>query len=186
MRRSFCTLVLLFIAFTSFSQAKITWQNGYKLSVLDFQAETPESQQGQSYYLAAALDFGNANTRQAFKQTKNPNKLVTTYFIPANSWLQQGEGTEIMLKYAQMEFDLLELYARKYRQQLHKDKAAFLTPDITRNIRHQVLAQIEKRRQEMQYAVAESEGKGTAFHEQLLQEIATLIEFCQECELTKK
>lgn len=51
--------------------------------------------------------------------TKNFNKNVTASFNPSSSWIQQGEGTDFLLSYAQMEFDLLELYARKLRTRLY-------------------------------------------------------------------
>ena len=188
MRGSFFALLLSFIAFTSFSQVRTEWEEGYKLSVLDFQTEAPKNQegQGQTYYLAANLDFNYARSNSEYMLTKNFNKNVTAFFMPANSWLQQGEGTEILLKYAQMDFDLLELYARKLRQRFHNQKNAFSNPNFFQQAHDEVNAAMVTRRVEMQNAAAESDSKGAAFHEQVLKEIAALAEFCQECKPAKK
>jgi hypothetical protein len=188
MLRNLLTLLLLISAFTALGQAKTEWKEGYKLSVLDFQAESPKSRegQGQTYYLAANLDFSYAMSNYEFMLTKNFNKFVTAYFIPANSWLQQGEGTEILLKFAQMDFDLLELYARKYRQRLYGEKNAFSKPNFFQQAHEEVNAAMAKRSVEMQNAVSESDGKGEEFHGQILKEISELAEFCKECKPVKK
>ena len=188
MRRIFFAFILLFVSFSSFGQVKTEWKEGYKLTVLDFQAEAPNSRegQGQTYYLAANLDFAYAMSNYEFMLTKNFNKNVTAFFMPANSWLQQGEGTEILLKYAQMDFDLLELYARKFRQRLYEEKKALSDPNFFQQAHNDINANMAKRRVAMQNATAESEGQGEAYHEQILKEIAALAEFCKECKPVKK
>jgi len=179
--------ILLLASFTSFGQAKKDWQAGYQLSVLDFQAEAPASSvgQGQTYYLAAHLNFNYAKPN-AVTPTPDWNKSVTAFFMPESSWLQQGEGTEILLQYAQMDFDLLELYARKFRQRLYRERHALTNPNLFQQARDGVNTELAKRRVEMQNAAAASDNKGEAFHEQILKEIAALAEFCQECKLDKK
>jgi hypothetical protein len=188
MRKFLLTLTLLLIGFTSFSQAKTEWKDGYQLSVLDFRADPPKNreEQGQTYYLAANLDFSYVTSSYESMRTKNFNKFVTAYFIPDSSWLQQGEGTEIMLKYAQMDFDLLELYARKYRKRLFEEKNALSNPGFFQQAHDKIMAEMTKRHREMQNAVAESDAKGAAYHEQILKEIGALAEFCKACKPVKK
>ncbi|PIQ21091.1 MAG: hypothetical protein COW65_11140 [Cytophagales bacterium CG18_big_fil_WC_8_21_14_2_50_42_9] len=188
MRLHFLAFILFFTIFTSWGQAKTEWKEGYKLTVLDFQAEPPISRegQGQTYYLAANLDFNYAMSSYEFMLTKNFNKNVTAFFIPANSWLQQGEGTEILLRYAQMDFDLLELYARKFRQRLYAEKNAFSNPNFFQETYNEINAEMNRRHVEMQNAMAESNSKGEAFHAQILKEITALAEYCKECKPTKK
>ena len=182
MYRNLLTLIFLFVAFTAFGQARKEWQEGYKLSVLDFEAEAPKNQEGrgQSYYLAANLDYKKATSSSEPKLAKDLNQYVTAYFIPAQSWLQQGEGTEILLKYAQMDFDLLELYARKYRKRLYNEKIAHVNSHFIQQAQQEVDTAIAKRRGEMLQAVAESDSKAESFHEQVLKEIAELAQFSKE------
>jgi len=188
MHRIFIALFLILTAFTGSAQIKTEWKEGYKLSVLDFTAEAPKNRegQGQTYYLAANLDFGYAMSSYEFMLTKNFNKNVTAFFMPANSWLQEGEGTETLLQYAQMDFDLLELYARKFRQRLYEEKNAFSNPNFFQETYNGINAEMASRHVEMQNAVAESDSKGAAFHEQVLKEVAALAEFCKDCKPPKK
>lgn len=187
MRRNILTLALFITAFTSFSQAKKDWVAGYKLSVLDFQAEPPKGRegQGQTFYLAANLDYGYAMSSYEFMQTKNFNSYITAYFFPALSWLQQGEGTEILLRYAQMDFDLIELYARKFRQKLYQEKKALSNPDFFQEAQDKIKAEMAKRHVEILNAASESDAKGDAFHRQILTEISELADFCKECKPAK-
>lgn len=181
MYRNLLTLIFLFAALSALGQARTEWQEGYKLSVLDFAAEPPKSQveQGQSYYLAAHLDYARITNRSA-ANTKNLNASVTAYFIPTQSWLQQGEGTEILLKYAQINFDLLELYARKYRQRLYEKKQLAANLRYLQQAQQEVNIALSKRRAEMHNAVAESDSKADAFHELILKEIAELTQFSKQ------
>ena len=187
MHRNIFTLLFFLIAFSSFGQEKTEWKEGYKLSVLDFQAEAPQNrqEQGQTYYLAVNLDFSYGLGYNKFKRPKNLNNMVTASFNPGASWLQQGEGTETLLKYAQMDFDLAELYARKYRKRLHAEKDALTNSKLFQKVQKEIKAEMATRRLELQQAVSESDAKGAAFQEQILKEIEDLAEFCQDCEPAK-
>ena len=182
MRRNIITLLLFLTAFGSFGQARTEWKEGYKLSVLDFQAEAPQNrqEQGQTYYLAVNLDFSYGPSHYALKRPKNLNNIVTASFNPGASWLQQGEGTEILLKYAQMDFDLAELYARKYRKRLYAEKDALSNTKLFHKVQKEIKADMATRRLEKQQA--EADVKGAAFQEQILKEIEYLAEFCKDCE----
>lgn len=188
MRKIIFTLLFLVMALTSFGQAKTEWKEGYRLSISDFQAVAPKSREGigQSYALAANLDFGYAMSSYEFMLTKNFNKNVTTFFIPANSWMQPGDATETLLKYAQMDFDLLELYARKYRQRLYAEKNPFSNLNFFQLASSENNAEMNKRHVEMQNAVAESEVARDTYHAQILKEISELADYCKECKPVKK
>jgi hypothetical protein len=188
MHRNLFTLIFLLVSFISFGQVKTEWKEGYRLTVLDFETEPPVlgEGQGQTYNLASSLDFGYYMNTYEFMLTKNFNKNVTVYFVPANSWLHQGEGTQTLLKYAQTDFDMMELYARKYRQKLYEAKNAFSNPNFFAEVRDEITAEYSKRQVEMHNAVSESDAKAEAFHAQILTEIAALAEFCKTCKPVKK
>jgi hypothetical protein len=185
--RSIFLLILLLRAINSFSQAKTYWQEEYQLSVLDFQAEVPETPggQGHNYYLNAHLNFDSNSRTQKAKQSTYINNKVSVYFYPDKSWLQQGEGTETWLKMAQMEFDLLELYARKYRQQLAREKTIYSNPALLGQMQQNLKTRLASHQYEMQRAISESDSKREAFHESIKAEIAGLSAYCRECEPAK-
>lgn len=179
----FLIILLFFMSSSLRSQTKSEWKEGYKLSVLDFQSEPPKvrENQNQTYYLAANLDFNNQKSNNKSRQFEHLYKNVTALFYPSESWLQQGEGTETLLKFAQMEFDLLELYARKYRKRVNNDKYAFSNPNFFQRAYKEVMIQKSKRQLELQNAIAESDNKRDAFHDQILKEINELAAFCRDC-----
>lgn len=186
MLKNLFTLILLLSAFHTFSQEKTEWREDYKISLADFQAQPPKSRDmAQSYFLGGNLGFGYAMSNYEFMFTKNFNKHVSAYFTPSNSWLQEGEGTEVLLQYAQMEFDLLELYARKCRNRLYESKSALSNHDFFQQAYDEVTAEMVKRQVEMQDAVLESESKMVAYHQQIRKEISELADFCKECKPTK-
>ncbi|MGV3586647.1 MAG: hypothetical protein ACO1OF_06580 [Adhaeribacter sp.] len=188
MRCNLFIISFLFIPFISFGQVKTEWKEGYRLTVLDFEAEPPILREGQAqtYNLASSLDFGYYMNTYEFMLTKNFNKKVSVYFVPSISWLHQGEGTQILLKYAQTDFDMMELYARKYRKKLYDTKNAFSNPNFFSELHDEIRAEYSKRQVEMHNAVAESDAKAEAFHTQILTEIAELAEFCKTCKPVKE
>jgi hypothetical protein len=187
MLKKIFTPVFVFIAFNTFSQVKTEWREDYKISLSDFQAQPPKSRDNvsQSFYLAGNLDFGYAMSNYEFMLTKNFNKHVAAFFVPANSWIQEGPQTEHLQQYAQMQFDLLELYARKYRKQLYESKGALSNYNFFQQAHDQINAELIKRQVEMQDAALESEDKRAAYHQQIRKEISEMPDFCKECKPTK-
>ncbi|MHA6248727.1 hypothetical protein ACXYMU_12370 [Pontibacter sp. CAU 1760] len=181
------TLVLLLANYTAFSQAKIEWAANYRISAPDFEAQPPKSREDvtQSFLLAGSLDYGYAMTNYEFMLTKNFNKHVTAYFTPANSWMQTGEQTDFLLRYAQMEFDLLELYARKLRKRLYESKNALSNYDFFQQAYDEVIAEMGKKQVEMQDAALASEASMTAYHQQIRKDIVELPDYCKACKPVK-
>ncbi|WP_026464959.1 hypothetical protein [Adhaeribacter aquaticus] len=175
---------LLFFALNTYGQEKLEWQENYKLTVLDFKAEPPVNEPGLTYHLVAKLTFHPALSGATAKKLSDVNSAVTVVFVPEHSWLHEGEGTEILLKYAQMELDLLELYARKYRQQLYNSSLKPLSLPFVKQTQQALLAELETRRVQMQQAGAESDISADKYHQQILREIASLALFCKACRLS--
>ncbi|MBC3539253.1 hypothetical protein ACFSC6_07840 [Rufibacter sediminis] len=187
MLRNLFTLILSLIALNTFSQGRTEWKENYTLTLNDFQAQAPKSQQNgsNSFSLAASLDFGYAMSNYEFMLTKNFNNRVTAYFVPASSWLQQGESNERLLQYAQMQFDLLELHARKYRKRLYESKNALSNYDFYQKANDAISTEYMNAGVEMQDAVLESNAKALEYHQKIKKEIAEMAEFCKECKPVK-
>lgn len=125
-------------------QVKLAWQeNG--LSWTDFQAQPdPESpfsantSSGISYYWSMK---GTAAGKEYLYE-------VTSYFLPENSWVKGGRGSETLLAHEQLHFDITELHARKLRKALAEfdfDNAGNLKSDL-----QQIYLKAEKERALMQ------------------------------------
>ncbi|MDX5480992.1 MAG: hypothetical protein LPK07_04860 [Hymenobacteraceae bacterium] len=186
MIKKFTTLLFLFISLHSFGQSKVEWKEGTKLSLDDFQGQAPAAGASQNYYLAATLDFAYAMTNAEFMLTKNFNRNVSVYYNPAISWIQDGENTAQLLKYAQMDFDLMELYARKLRKRIYDAKGAFSNYNFYQQAQEEVHADMVKRQSEMYATTYFDDEEMEAYHRQILNEMAELNEFCKECKPAKK
>ncbi|MBF9254332.1 hypothetical protein I2I11_13585 [Pontibacter sp. 172403-2] len=178
--------IFLFFAFQAMGQTKVEWQEGRKLAASDFTGQAPETHSSQSYYLAANLEFGYAMSNYEFMLTKNFNKNVTVYFNPAASWLQEGEDTENLLKYAQMDFDLMELYARKLRKRVYEAKGTFSNYNFFQQAQEEIQAEMAKRQSDMYASTSFDKDKMEAYHQQILTEIAALPDFCKACKPARK
>lgn len=183
----FLTVVLLLASFNGFSQMKIEWTEDHKISLSDFKAQPPKSRDDvtQSFFLAGNLDYGYAMSSYEFMFTKNFNRNVVAYYNPDNSWLQPGNNTAFLLQYAQMEFDLIELYARKCRKRLYESKSALSNYDFFQQAYDEVTSEMVKRQVEMQDAALASEDSMVEYHQQIRKEIAEMADYCKECKPVK-
>jgi hypothetical protein len=186
LRKTF-TLILSLIAFNTYSQGRIEWKENYIITLNDFQAPSPAKQENgpTNFYLAASLDFGYAMSNYEFMLTKNFNSRVSSFFIPTRSWMQQGGETDRLLQFAQMQFDFVELYARKYRKRLYDSKNALSNYDFYQKANDEIQAEYAYAQVDMQNAAYESNEKALAYHQQIKKEIVELADFCKECKPVK-
>ena len=117
-------IILLFLlaANGSFSQPSknnyILWSSIRKLTATDFVIKTKNLQSNSSFaqfnidYAVNGFDF----------MTKNFNKKVNNYFIKSASWIDTTYDTVTSIKYQQTLFDIAEIYARYFRNELKKNR----------------------------------------------------------------
>jgi hypothetical protein len=79
---------------------------------------------GYSVLAACGIDFHFHMNGYQFMFTKNFNSKVTTTFTRSASYIQTPDSliSERLLNLSQAEFDLAELYARKFRKLLFESK----------------------------------------------------------------
>lgn len=123
------TLLLVLFSIPSFAQNNIEWNENYKLQLSDFQSKGTEigNTEINSIHTASGLDFSIQMTNIEFMFTKNFNsKVSTTFKRDAASIIATDTVTaNHLLDFAQYEFDLSELYARKLRRDLYLNKGTF-------------------------------------------------------------
>ncbi len=115
-------VAFLFISAVGFAQEeeeKIPWEENNPLVWSLFQGEPKlespfhaETNSGISHSLSV---------KQSDKHIEFDFE-VHTYFIPAHSWVKEGERSEYLLGHEQMHFDITELHARKLRKELREYK----------------------------------------------------------------
>lgn len=109
-------LISFFVFFSQEKETTIVWSESYKLTWDDFQG-TPKINKEAVAVTASGITFG-------YSINKLDDKIVAftteigAYFYPKKSWYKLEQATEHILKHEQLHFDITELFARKFRQQV--------------------------------------------------------------------
>lgn len=153
----------------------------------DFQSSATQIGNSNTFSLrsSAGMSFLFSMSNYEFMFTKNFNSKVSCTFTRNAAILIAPDSifANQLVNFAQYEFDLTELYARNFRQQLYEKKGAFSGAGFFQPI-YDTLQQ--------QYAVRDAEsGKLTNFgqdsakltelHNAVLEEINSLSDFCKTC-----
>lgn len=121
--------MILLASLTSKAQNVIDWSETYKLQLSDFQAATTQIGNVNMYSLhsSAMMDFSFYMSNYEFMFTKNFNAKVSCKFTrdAASLIAPDNETAEALLDFAQYEFDLQEMYARRFRKKCLKRKELF-------------------------------------------------------------
>ncbi len=191
MKKLLISCAFCWIAVISYGQEKKAWTEEYLIEMGDFQGVAPimEEDYVQRYYLAAQLAFNYQMNHYQFAFTKNFNKYVEVYFNPASSWIEEGDQTDMLLEMANLDYDLAELHARKFRKRIFENKNIVSSPALLQSefekvsneyadYRAQVLSEI--------MASATIHEKLAHYRQSVNLEIYNLAEFCQACKPAKK
>lgn len=185
-------LTFLFIAAIVKAQNTIDWDGIYQLQLSDFQS--PSTQIGgvniYSLHSASGMDFSFQMSNAEFMFTKNFNSRVNCSFKrDAASLVAPDSAMALdMLNFSRYEFDLSELYARKFRRKLFEEKSAFSGAGFFRPIHDEIQREYTER-----HTLAGSETdlgrnkeKLKELHQAVLKEIQELSGFCKTCKPPKK
>lgn len=186
--------ILILLSLTIPSQAQmIHWDGQYKLKISDF--KSPATQIGGdvtmlSVYTAAAMDFTFHMTNAEFMFTKNFNSKVSCAFDPLAASMVAPDSASAydLLAFAQFEFDLTELYARKFRKKLYEQKGAFSDVSFFRPIYDENRRELTERLTiaGRQTDVGRNRANLRDLHDAALAEIAELSDFCKTCKPVKR
>lgn len=188
---------LLFLAFllaTSFARAqnKIDWDGKYQLQLSDLQS--PASQIGGtnviSLHTASNIGFSFQVSNAEFLFTKNFNSKVSCSFDRQAASIVAPDSLTAMslLHFGQYQFDLSELYARKFRKKLYEGKGTFSDASFFRPIYDTIQRQFTERNTlaEKETDMGTDSASLKVLHEEVLKEIQQLPNFCKTCKPPKK
>ena len=94
----------------------MAWRDHYKLSWLNFKGQ-PEPNSTAVAVTASGITFGYS-LKRIDNKIVSFNANVEAHFYPNKSWYLKDKGNAHILAHEQLHFDITELYARKFRQQL--------------------------------------------------------------------
>jgi hypothetical protein len=186
------TTICLSIATATFSQNEINWDGQYQLQLSDFQS--PATQIGNvnvySLHTGSGIDFSFYMSNVEFMFTKNFNSKVNNAFKRDVASLVSPDETTAnsIISFAQYEFDLSELYARKFRKKLFEEKGAFSNVSFFKPIYDAIQKEFSERDTEAGKAtdLGRKKEKLQVVHEQVLKEVQELFDFCKDCKPPKK
>lgn len=173
-------------------QNAIEWDGKYQLQLSDFQSSTTQIGGTNVYSLhtASGIDFSFYMSNAEFIFTKNFNSKVNCSFNRNAASLVAPDSltATALLAFARYEFDLSELYARKFRKRLYEEKGAFSDASFFKPVYDEIQGEFSER-----HTIA---GKSTdlgrdkemlkQLHQEVLIEIAQLAAFCKTCKPPKK
>ncbi|MEX2232991.1 MAG: hypothetical protein WD824_12575 [Cyclobacteriaceae bacterium] len=187
-------VVLLTLPVIANAQNVIDWDPNYKLNISDFQSGATAIGEGAgniySLHSSARMDFSFSMSNYEFMFTKNFNSKVNcTFTRDAASLIAPDEKiAECLLRFARYEFDLSELYARKFRKKLFESKGAFSSASFFRPIFDELQKEYVDRHGNAakETDIGRNEAKLAELHFEVLGEIDELVEFCKTCKPPKR
>ena len=110
---------LLFLGLVkSTNEDTMTWNESHKLNWADFKA-SPNQNSDAVALTASGITFGYS-LKTSGERIIDFSTSVEAHFYPNKSWYLKDKGSTYILAHEQLHFDITELYARKFREQLIK------------------------------------------------------------------
>ncbi|MGJ8593336.1 MAG: DUF922 domain-containing protein [Aquaticitalea sp.] len=94
----------------------ISWRDDLKLTWTDFKGP-PKAHKYAVAVTASGITF-EFSVKELNAEIISFDTKVEAHFYPDKSWYIKKEGTPQILAHEQLHFDITELYARKFRQQI--------------------------------------------------------------------
>ncbi len=123
----FC--LLFFLLGTAPKEDTILW-NSKKLTWTDFKAD-PNPNSDAVALTASGITFGQS-IKTLGGRIIGFSTTVEAFFYPNQSWYVKDRADDFTLRHEQLHFDITELFARKFRQQITKLRA---NPKIREQLR---------------------------------------------------
>ena len=165
---------------------------GWKIQTSDFKSASTQIGNVKVYSLfnSCGPEFSFYMSNMEFMFTKNFNSKVNCKFKKNSSALVAPDSAIAMdlLAFAQYQFDLSELCARKFRKKIFDEKATFSDVSFIKPIFDNILIEYSERStkagKETDLGIKKDELK--ILQDDVLLQIQELSEFCKECKPSKK
>ena len=191
MKKNILIIYILF-AIQTYSQNEIHWDGKYQLQLTDFQSTSTQigNTKVSSLNCTSGFNFLVSMSNIEFLFTKNFNSKVNNRFMrDASSLVSPNKETvDCLINFAQFQFNLSELYARKLRKNLYDNKKTFSDVSFLKPIFDETQKEYSIR---LTNATKETDlgSKSSILQKlnaQVLIELEDYAEFCKECKISKK
>lgn len=186
-------MAIFLLTFSSgFSQSIIDWRLGYKLELADFQSPQTEINEALSstIFSGCNMEFGFQMSSGEFMFTKNFNSKAKTTFNRSAAVITAPDSAtaEQLVAFARYNFDLTELYTRKFRKEMYEKKGSFSDFNFFQPIFSALQGELNA--ETARVSKATDLGRNAVVlvqeHKRVLSEIEVLSDFCFECKPPKK
>ncbi|WP_439150911.1 DUF922 domain-containing protein [Winogradskyella sp.] len=110
-------MVFLLVGSSS-NEETLSWTESRKLTWQDFKAEPSEGVEAVAL-TASGITFGYS-LKTSGQRIIDFSTSVHAHFYPNKSWYLEDRSNAYILQHEQLHFDITELYARMFRQQLER------------------------------------------------------------------
>lgn len=110
------------LLFVQNDEPALSWNESYKLSWSDFKAK-PNKRVSASAVTASGITFG-FSIKQTDDRVISFQTEVNAHFYPEKSWVKSELADNHVLGHEQLHFNITELHARKFRQQISELKTS--------------------------------------------------------------
>ena len=186
-------LLLSGLATHASCQTEIPWKENYQLTFEDFQSkQTKVDPSKTSFFIQPGMTIGFSfmMTNYEFMFTKNFNSKVNTVFNKSLATISAPDTVTVnyLLDYARYSFDLHELYARRFRQQIFQKKSAFsdavFFQPIFDQLHQEMSAENSRVLDETQFGA--NRQRLILEHQKVRIQLLELSDFCLDCKPPKK
>ncbi len=185
-------ILLLILLLPVFGNSQnIEWSPDYKLQLSDFASPATEIGRDEIALIASPrIEFSYQMSYAEFMFTKNFNSKVVCMFTPSSAAIvAPDEATaQKIVKFAQYQFDLCELYSRKFRKKLFESKGTFSNSDFFKISYEEMQNEVAARSTEAgkMTKLGIDEQKTKELHDEVLAELAAFPDYCKTCKPPKK
>lgn len=190
--RNLSIITLLLLSTSLFAQNTIDWDGNYQLQLSDFQSPSTSIGKMDHYSIqtGVSLDYEVSMTNAVFAFTKNFNDKVNNTFHKNAAVIIAPDSSYAnnLLELARFDFDLAELYARKFRKKVFEEKKTFSDMSVLGNAFNEIFDDLTERRSEAFSAtdVGQNSELLEELHQEVLKEIGELPDYCKTCKPEKK
>ncbi len=186
-------LILLLLSVNTYAQQLVEWSPDIKLKLSDYQSPQTEINDELSTYSifsGVTMDFSFQMPTAVFMFTKNFNSKATTIFNRNNAIIISPDSTtaKALVKFGQYNFDLTELYTRKFRQKLYEEKGTFsdisFFKPIYQELQQQLNAEIARVFKLTDTGLNDVLLKDE--HQEVIKQMEELSDFCKSCKPPKR
>lgn len=124
----------------------ITWSDSYKLTWDDFKDE-PKENSTAAAITASGITFEYSIKQSVFRVVSFKTKVLACFY-PEKSWYKPQLANAHILAHEQLHYDITELYARKFRQQLSRLKPSKTLKSELNALKEYINKQLENRQHE--------------------------------------